>query len=235
MKALALALVVSGSAFAADVQALVITGATSEAAAAPLLEAAKKRAAVVAPLLTLAEGFPKVVDSATVKGLKPGFFIVLAGFCTVVDPALKALDPGAYAKPVQDVAEACPKVAQGWQASSTESTDAEKRKWRIVVFQPRGDEEWRAFLTVRDASGATLADGVLKQGEVSGCLYGGTASVSTSKTGVMSVKTTDCYRPRGCPNPGLATTLATFTLKGSEISSDVQVLKDVGMKGCSGE
>lgn len=235
MKAVAVALLVAVPAFGADVQALVITGATSEAAAAPLLEAAKKRAAVVAPLLTLADGFPKVVDSATVKGLKPGFFIVLAGFCSVVDPALKALDPGAYSKPVQDVAEACPKVQNDWTASSAEATDAEKRKWRIVVFQPRGDEEWRAFLTVREASGATVADRELKENEVSGCLYGGTAAVVVKKDGTLQVKTTDCYKSRGCPNPGLATTLATLVLKGSEVSSNVQVLKDVGMKGCSGE
>lgn len=235
MKAALIAALLSSPAFAAELQALVLTGATSEAAAAPLLEAAKTRAMAVVPWVTLAEGFPKVVDSATVKGLKPGFWIVLAGFCATVDPALKALDPGAYSKPVEVEKAACPVVLDGWTASTLEVKDADKRTLRGVLFQPKLEDQWRLFLTVRDAAGAPIAARDTKESEVSGCIYAGTAELKAGKGGALVVKTSDCARPRGCPNPGLATTQVTFALKGTEIADTLVVLKDIGMRGCSGE
>lgn len=231
-------LLVAAPAFAGDVQALVITGTTSEAAAEPLLEAAKKRAEAVKDVFTLAPGFPKVVESATVKGLKPGFWIVLAGFCKTVDPGLKAIDPGAYAKPVQVDAEACPALKDHWVASTVEAKDAEKRTLRAVLFQStsqRDEAQWLAVLSVRDAAGATVAERVAKQDyDTSGCVYGGEAELKAKGAAVV-LKTTDCARPRGCPNPGAATTSVVFELKDKEITPAVTVLKDPGMKGCSGE
>ncbi|MHA7629298.1 hypothetical protein [Corallococcus sp. M7] len=66
--------------------------------------------------LSLAEGHPKLVESKTVPGLKPGFWVWLLGTCPSDDAApvlehLKLLAPGTYSRPVKLAAKklACPK------------------------------------------------------------------------------------------------------------------------------
>lgn len=211
-------------AHAAEVQALILTGAATDEAAQKLLGPAKERVAALAPLLTAPQGFPRVVESATLKGLKPGFFVVVAGYCAAAEPlltALKAADAGAYAKPVEGVGEACPTFDGAWKPTTVEA-----KGLRAVLFQSA--DEWRVFLRAGDVA----LDG--KQHELSGCAAGGTGALKV-KGGAIVLTTTDCLKPRGCPNPGLATTAVTFTLKDKEIVHDVKVLKDEGMKGCSGE
>lgn len=68
--------------------------------------------------VSLAEGFPKVVSSASVPGLNPGFEIVLLGFCRrdegePMRSFLKALYPFLYERPVKVDTTACPKWADG--------------------------------------------------------------------------------------------------------------------------
>lgn len=66
--------------------------------------------------LSLPEGYPKLVESKTVPGLKPGFWVWLLGTCPSDGAApllehLKLLAPGTYSRPVKLVAKklACPK------------------------------------------------------------------------------------------------------------------------------
>lgn len=70
------------------------------------------------------EGFPRVVASADVQGLNPGFQIVLLGVCAAgaahdVVKVLDALEPAFYAKRVRWPAAAqelpCPGPAQTWE------------------------------------------------------------------------------------------------------------------------
>ena len=68
--------------------------------------------------ITLAEGFPKVVSSASVPGMNPGFEVVLLGFCRPAEGEpvrrfLKALHPFLYEKPVKVEALACPAWSDG--------------------------------------------------------------------------------------------------------------------------
>jgi hypothetical protein len=68
--------------------------------------------------VSLAEGFPKVVSSASVPGLNPGFEIVLLGICRrdegePIRRFLKALYPFLYEKPVMVEATACPAWSDG--------------------------------------------------------------------------------------------------------------------------
>ncbi|AFE04550.1 hypothetical protein COCOR_02233 [Corallococcus coralloides DSM 2259] len=66
--------------------------------------------------LTLPDGHPKLVESKTVPGLKPGFWVWLVGTCASDDAGpvlehLKLLAPGTYSRPVKLAAKklACPK------------------------------------------------------------------------------------------------------------------------------
>ncbi|MBL8923791.1 MAG: hypothetical protein JNJ54_33355 [Myxococcaceae bacterium] len=87
-------------------------GATAEAGKAALA------AARPSPLVKLREGHPRLVESATVKGLKAGFHVVLAGVCRSKDDATAARDvinlasgSGTYVREVQvprDWLESCP-------------------------------------------------------------------------------------------------------------------------------
>ena len=83
-------------------------------------DAEKAAAAIEAKLFHLRFGarqrsFPKVVRSDEVKGLRPGLFVAILGFCEKSSPVLEALrkiDPGIYARKVQgDFAESCPPLA----------------------------------------------------------------------------------------------------------------------------
>jgi hypothetical protein len=111
-----LALGQASTAGAAGPQALIWTGAKTEQAAreqrstwevaAPILESAGVRPA---------EGYPKLVESKSVPGLNPGFWVWVVGFCageeaSAVLSQLKAVYPGAYAREVKVPAAqlACP-------------------------------------------------------------------------------------------------------------------------------
>lgn len=94
-------------------RAFIATGATSRAAAEKALKTLKLPAELVVPA-----GYPRVVDSAQLPGLNPGFWLVVIGFCDDVGewPAhnnglaalIQRASKGAYAKPVARQSAACP-------------------------------------------------------------------------------------------------------------------------------
>ncbi len=83
-------------------------------------EAEKQKAALVVPTgLRLTAGYPKLIESKTVAGLNPGFFLVVLGACADGTAAQSSHDnglaaliqralKGAYAKAVSAQPEACP-------------------------------------------------------------------------------------------------------------------------------
>ena len=229
--------VLAAQANAADFQALILTGAASEAAGAPLLEAAKKRVEAAKDLLAFAPGFPKLVQSDAVPGLKPGFWIVIAGYCekdTVLD-ALKAIDSGSYSRPVKVEAGACPKVTEGWSVKTDEAKDASKRTLRGVLFVPDDQgHEWKLYVSLKEKSGVLLAEEVLEQSKDSPCLYGGDSELK-AKGATLVLKSSGCMKSRGCPNPGEATVTVTVSAVDQVIKTEGKVLKDSGYAGCRGE
>jgi ankyrin repeat protein len=107
---LTLALLLAGPASAAPLEAL-IWGAepTAEAARARVPEVAKQ---LQAAGLTFPEGFPLAIRSDNVSGLKPGFEIIILGYCSPeqsrsVLQAAKAVQAGTYVRKV-DVTPAGP-------------------------------------------------------------------------------------------------------------------------------
>lgn len=51
----------------------------------------------------------------------------------------------------------------------------------------------------------------------------------------LVIKSTDCAKPRGCPNPGAATVSVTLRAVDQTINVTGKVLKDPGYEGCRGE
>lgn len=114
-------------AFAADpLHALIFAGGATDADARAALAAFKaKLENQVADVMKLPAGEPRVVESAKLPGLKPGFHIVTLGTCKDPAPvlaALKALYPGAYSKPLTgDVGpERCPSLVENTTAAPLE-------------------------------------------------------------------------------------------------------------------
>jgi hypothetical protein len=103
-------------------------------------EAEKQKAALVVPTgLRLTAGYPKLIESKTVAGLNPGFFLVVLGACADGTAAQSSHDnglaaliqralKGAYAKAVSAQPEACPL----W----IESTDSRPAKLDALLKSP---------------------------------------------------------------------------------------------------
>lgn len=88
----------------------------SAAAAQKALEASDVNA-----MLAFAPGFPKSIESQSVKGLKPGLHIVLLGLCSEKDDATLALavarsvEPGVYARRIEFEGNgSCPVLKAPW-------------------------------------------------------------------------------------------------------------------------
>lgn len=94
---------------------LIFGGGATDADAQAAMAAFRKLEATIGRAVTLPEGEPRIVDSAALPGLKPGFRVVTLGQCRAPGPvlaALKAIYPGAYARPLTGDAllERCPQL-----------------------------------------------------------------------------------------------------------------------------
>jgi hypothetical protein len=119
-----------------DAQAIIFAGGKDATAATAAIERLGKSG--LRNRLGLAAGFPKVVDSATVKGLNPGFQIAVAGFCpakgkqAALARDLLALEfLGTYLRPVTDVdVGTCPTIiADSCQARSRKHLESATEKY----------------------------------------------------------------------------------------------------------
>ncbi len=102
MRLLALLLISAGSVFAAEpLQVIIFSGGVSEADGKAALSSFERIAPSIGQVVTLPEGEPRVVESGTLPGLKPGFRVVTLGLCRdpkVALAAIKSVYPGAYSK-----------------------------------------------------------------------------------------------------------------------------------------
>lgn len=99
---------------AAQAQALIIGGGVTRAEGEAWLARWEKAYPLYRQHLVPLDGYPKVVRSDDVPGLKPGFHVVLIGICGGADAAsrlelAKTFFPGTYARPVDSPA-ACPSM-----------------------------------------------------------------------------------------------------------------------------
>ncbi|RKG81573.1 hypothetical protein D7W79_05130 [Corallococcus exercitus] len=91
--------------------------------------------------LKVAEGYPRIVQSHTVPGLKPGFVVVVLGAC---EPAagpkvletLKAFEPAAYARDVTWAEPlACPQLGPEWRVLQSKSWKKKDGTLTAVLLQ----------------------------------------------------------------------------------------------------
>jgi hypothetical protein len=117
-------------------------GKTREAAEASLAayqERARKNE--WADVLTVPEGYPRIVESKSVPGLKPGFVVVVLGACEPaagpkVLEALKAFEPAAYAREAAWAeALACPKLGTEWRVENARSWKKPQGRLTAVLLK----------------------------------------------------------------------------------------------------
>lgn len=102
-----------------DTWLIIADGSTDIAEGQRKLEELQNRV----PLLRLARGYPQLVDSATMPGLKPGFYVVVLGACSdrvMADLRLglaRTVAPGAYLRPAA-AEEACPAIDRATPVAS---------------------------------------------------------------------------------------------------------------------
>lgn len=142
-------------------------GSTQELADASMREWAERSEAW--GFVELAPGFPQVVQSDSLAGLKPGLFVVLLGVCAGATPdfavdVLDALEPAVYTRTVKwSKPDACPHTTTTkefedptWTLSRVERVTvngAELSAFLVSGHQPQGSEfetkGWSVYVFLR--------------------------------------------------------------------------------------
>jgi hypothetical protein len=158
---------VSSVAFAEPARALIWGGGASAddaAAAMKTFDASDAKA-----MLAFAPGFPRIVQSKDVKGLKAGFHIVLLGICGMKDDTwlplsvAKSIEAKVYVRGVEhDGATACPTLKEPWKVESFVNNDRMhigviRNARTLRMFALLSDEKWEAADFVTDDADCTTA------------------------------------------------------------------------------
>lgn len=212
MRAAMLAGLVACGAAAAPRHLVVITGSADEAKAKTQLDAAKARVELIGQLSLE----PKLVRSADVKGLKPGFVIVVAGLCEAggVDAAVaiaKLIDSAAYVRALPEsppetiAAMRCPARHGGSSGPELVTTKTGDQFTSIATFDRGLDasgafRDWTALVMIRDASGALVAETWLSRQEAEQLGHAHDCETTTVKRGKFVLR--DCDFDQGCPVTG---------------------------------
>jgi hypothetical protein len=98
-----------------------------------------------ASLFTLKPGFPKIVESGKVKGMKAGFHVVLLGVCPAAEleprmKVFKAMYAGAYARKVSGVEAACPELTAKVRVTHSDSVTGDDTTLTLSqLLTPKGE------------------------------------------------------------------------------------------------
>jgi hypothetical protein len=107
-----------------DRDVIIWEGGTQREEAQAQLDAFASDTQEVSALFSLPPGFPRIVDSSTLQGLKAGFQIVVLGFCADGQGALpvaffRGINGGAYRRTVKvQPGDGCPTVREGLQVQT---------------------------------------------------------------------------------------------------------------------
>jgi hypothetical protein len=143
---------------------LIWGGGASRAEAEVALTTYREREKAWAGVLKLAEGYPRIVESKSVSGLKPGFVVVLLGACVPEEAAkvlgdFKAFEPAMYSREVSwTEAMACP--TQGPDRRVVQSQSWKKKDGTLTAVLLSSAESARAhqwlLVTLRSPQGHIL-------------------------------------------------------------------------------
>ncbi len=176
---------------------IIADGAATQAEAEVKLDAARQAMKAWPAAFELAPGYPRVLESATVAGLKPGFFVVALGACargvlaSPEQPALRAFQAwavGVYSRPVSGVALACPTLRAGVKVSAEVQP---VQKQRLGVW---------TVTTAAGCEGALVLTG--PKGEAVGkeAVSGDTCASLVNRTGTRWCGVEEVFAPR-CTTP----------------------------------
>lgn len=163
LAALALALVARGAS-ASPVTAVIWRGGskTAEEAAGAMKEWERVREDV-SRVVELPRGYPQIVRSETVPGLRAGFHAVLLGYCAEPEGArvlslLRVLDPEIYGRPVEGPADACPRADPALTVAGPLKVKAGAANTLTVaaLSGPNDGSVGLAVALLRDAQGKVL-------------------------------------------------------------------------------
>jgi len=134
--------------------AIVWGGGKTKADAEKWLKAFNDASAPFKGLYTLPAGHPRLVESAKVKGMKPGFHVVLLGVCSSAELAprlklFKSLYAGTYARRVTGEKPACPVIAPKAGVRHTESVTTGDSVLTLSHLETPKGELMRATLMAR--------------------------------------------------------------------------------------
>lgn len=140
---------------AAPGRALIWGGGATREAADTALKAMD--ATDVRSMLTFSEGFPRIVESQSVKGLKPGFHVVLLGLCGEKDDAAlalsmaKSVDAKVYARGVElEGKSSCPTLKAPWKVAATAASNG------LELDIVSGERTLRLLALLNDEKGEPL-------------------------------------------------------------------------------
>ncbi len=171
-----LATAMAGQALAAgrSAEMFIWGGGNTQEDAQASLDQYRDRSAEWSDIVALAPEFPRILESKSVPGLKPGFIIVVLGVCAAPDAAtaakyLKALEPTVYQRSVtwSDAGGAlpCPGLAKGWSFRGAERARTSAGELSGALFLQNELTEgaefefkrWKAFIDLRGAKGEVQA------------------------------------------------------------------------------
>jgi len=218
---------------AADLTAMVWGGGATRADAEASLASFEARRKTWAGALALSKGFPQIVESSAVAGMKPGFVVVLLGYCSDAEaPAtlelLKDFDTSIYARPVQGGAASCPKLGADFSRTATRVVKTKEGELRGLFLNGTGG--LHLFLQLHSRAGVLLESAAFTPAQLQG--EGGLCSASVAAEGL--VVALECDVPRGCPSVGHVSSELRYRMKDGKLESK-EVVTSRDMPPCSGE
>jgi hypothetical protein len=164
------------------VDAIIWGGGVTQADGEKWMKRWADEAASMAKLLTLAPGYPQLVKSDEVPGLKPGFMVVVLGTCEGVESRytlglLKGVAERVYARRIKTTVTACPLRTNGLQrarmavttaAGGTRLQAAEVWDPKQPVFNETSPRASSVWVTLRTKEGELL-DQLIVPGTSSTC------------------------------------------------------------------
>jgi len=130
----------------ADAQVIIWAGGDNPEQAKHWSESFAGARGPLAGTFQLAEGYPQIVESAKIAGMKPGFFVVVLGFCPLGKEErplkfFKAIFPGTYVRRVHVAPDSCPQLSPGLQLVSSRSRVTSSATI-VLTYLRRGGAVW---------------------------------------------------------------------------------------------
>lgn len=210
-------------------QVLIWGGGANRAEAETALTGYREREKTWAGVLKLAQGYPRIVESQSVPGLKPGFVVVLLGACSPEDGAkvlgdFKAFEPAVYSRDVTwPEPLACPKQGPERRVEQVKSWKKKEGTLTAVLLSPidsQREHQW-LLVTLRSPQGRLLEQAE-REGSTSIDSFSNKASFEVNlEEGWPAVSTLQLGG--GCTGgPNVTLYTETFRIKNSKLDTKLE-------------